>query len=114
MTADTHTHNDPAGSTPKRTPNNYYITTPIYYVNGAPHIGNAYPTIAADAIARYHRLTGKDVFFLTGTDEHGINNERAARDRGVTPQQHVDELAATFQHLWQQLDITYDRFIRTT
>ena len=90
------------------------MTTPIYYVNGAPHIGNAYPTIAADAIARYHRQTGKEVFFLTGTDEHGINNERAARERGVTPQQHVDELAVSFKQLWHTLDISYDRFIRTT
>jgi methionyl-tRNA synthetase len=92
----------------------YYVTTPIYYVNGKPHIGNAYPTIAADAIARYHRQTGKQVFFLTGTDEHGINNERAARERGVTPQQHVDELAASFKALWHTLDVSYDRFIRTT
>ena len=92
----------------------YYVTTPIYYVNGAPHIGNAYPTIAADAIARYHRQTGKHVFFLTGTDEHGINNERAARERGITPQQHVDELAAAFKQLWHTLDVSYDRFIRTT
>ena len=97
-----------------RNKNAYYITTPIYYVNGAPHIGNAYTTIAADAIARYHRQQGRDVFFLTGTDEHGINNERAARARGLTPQQHVDELAAAFNALWDTLGISYDRFIRTT
>jgi methionyl-tRNA synthetase len=92
----------------------FYITTPIYYVNDRPHIGTAYPTLAADTIARFHRQRGRDVFFLTGTDEHGINNERAARARGVEPQRHVDELAASFKALWQTLDIRYDRFIRTT
>jgi methionyl-tRNA synthetase len=92
----------------------FYVTTPIYYVNGAPQLGNAYSTVVADAIARYHRLQGRDVFFLTGTDEHGINNERAARARGVTPQQHTDELAAAFTALWHTLDVSYDRFIRTT
>ena len=91
-----------------------YVTTPIYYVNERPHIGTAYTTIAADAIARYHRLQGRDVFFLTGTDEHGIKNERAARRRGLEPQAHVDELAAAFKGLWQTLDVSYDRFIRTT
>lgn len=91
-----------------------YITTPIYYVNGTPHIGSAYTTIAADAIARYYRLQGRSVFFLTGTDEHGIKNERAARARGVTPQQHADGIADTFKALWRTLGISHDRFIRTT
>jgi methionyl-tRNA synthetase len=92
----------------------YYLTTPIYYANDVPHIGHAYTTIAADAIARYHRLHGRDVFLLTGTDEHGVNIERIAAARGLTPQQHVDGLAATFRDLWAKLDITYDRFVRTT
>jgi methionyl-tRNA synthetase len=92
----------------------YYLTTPIYYANDVPHIGHAYTTIAADAVARYHRLHGRDVFLLTGTDEHGVNIERIAAARGLTPQQHVDALAASFRDLWAQLDISYDRFVRTT
>ena len=91
-----------------------YLTTPIYYANDVPHIGHAYTTIAADAIARYHRLRAHDVFLLTGTDEHGINIERLAAERGHTPRQHVDAVAERFQDLWTQLDITYDRFVRTT
>ncbi|HET6316468.1 MAG TPA: methionine--tRNA ligase, partial [Chloroflexota bacterium] len=96
----------------ERTP--VYITTPIYYANDVPHIGHAYTTIAADAVARFHRLRGRDVFLLTGTDEHGINIERIAARRGIAPQRHVDEIAAAFAELWQRLDIHYDRFIRTT
>ncbi|MDQ6673817.1 MAG: methionine--tRNA ligase, partial [Chloroflexota bacterium] len=92
----------------------YYLTTPIYYANDVPHIGHAYTTIAADAVARYYRLQGRDVFLLTGTDEHGVNIERVAAARGLTPQQHVDRVATSFRDLWSQLDITYDRFIRTT
>src|SRR3981081_8128 len=92
----------------------YYLTTPIYYANDVPHIGHAYATVAADAIARYHRLHGDDVFLLTGTDEHGVNIERIAAARGLTPQRHVDGLAASFRDLWAQLDISYDRFVRTT
>ncbi len=92
----------------------FYVTTPIYYVNDRPHVGNAYTTIAADAVARYYRQQGRDVFFLTGTDEHGINNYRAALARGREPQAHVDELAATFQGVWRTLHISYDRFIRTS
>jgi methionyl-tRNA synthetase len=91
-----------------------YITTPIYYANDVPHIGHAYTTIAADAVARHQRLRGHDVFVLTGTDEHGINIERIAARRGLPPRQHVDEIAAQFQALWSKLDIKYDRFIRTT
>lgn len=92
----------------------YYVTTPIYYVNDVPHIGHAYTTVAADAIARYHRLVGDDVFFLTGTDEHGINIQRIAEQRGLTPLEHADDIANRFKELWQQLDITYSRFVRTT
>lgn len=92
----------------------YYLTTPIYYANDVPHIGHAYTTIAADAIARHQRLLGRDVFLLTGTDEHGVNIERIAAQRGLTGQQHVDGVAAAFRDLWAKLDITYDRFIRTT
>ncbi|HYW87529.1 MAG TPA: methionine--tRNA ligase [Chloroflexota bacterium] len=91
-----------------------YLTTPIYYANDVPHIGHAYTTIAADAVARYHRLGGRRVFLLTGTDEHGINIERIAARRGLSPRQHVDEIAGAFQALWSRLDIQYDRFIRTT
>ena len=92
----------------------YYVTTPIFYANDVPHIGHAYVTIAADAVARYHRQRGRDVFLLTGTDEHGINIERIAAARGVPPQQHVDAIAGSFRDLWAQLDIGYDRFIRTS
>ncbi len=93
---------------------NYFITTPIYYVNGKPHIGHAYTTILADVLARYRRLSGHDVFFLTGLDEHGLNIQRTAYKRGVTPQQHCDEMAPRFINLWEKLHIKYDDFIRTT
>ncbi len=92
----------------------FYVTTPIYYVNDVPHIGHAYTTIAADVLARYHRQLGEDVFFLTGTDEHGNPAARAAERRGVTPQQHVDEMVVKFRELAQQVDATNDFFIRTT
>ncbi len=92
----------------------YHITTPIYYVNDVPHIGHAYQTVAADTLARARRLQGHDVFFLTGTDEHGQNIERIARERGISEQQHCDEIVAVWKRLWQRLDIGYDRFIRTT
>jgi methionyl-tRNA synthetase len=92
----------------------YIVTTPIYYVNDVAHVGHAYTTIAADALTRARRLAGHDVFFLTGTDEHGQNIERIARERGIPEQQHCDEIAGTFRRLWEQLDIRYDRFIRTT
>ncbi|HXH13932.1 MAG TPA: methionine--tRNA ligase [Alphaproteobacteria bacterium] len=92
----------------------FYITTPIYYVNDVPHIGHAYTTIAADVLARYKRLAGFDVFFLTGTDEHGIKIERSARERGVSPQAWVDSIAAQFRALWETLNISYDDFIRTS
>ena len=92
----------------------YYITTPIYYVNSEPHLGHAYTTIAADVLARYHRQKGDDVFFLTGTDEHGTKIAQAAEERGLTPRQHVDEMAPKFQRLASQVDATNDFFIRTT
>ncbi len=94
--------------------NRYYLTTPIYYVNDVPHPGHAYTTIAADALARARRLQGHRVFFLTGTDEHGQNIERIAREKGKAPQAYCDEIAAVFKALWVRLDVKYDRFIRTT
>ena len=92
----------------------FYLTTPIYYLNDIPHVGHAYTTIAADALTRARRLRGWPAFFLTGTDEHGQNIERIARERGLTPQAHCDALAAKFKELWERYDIRYDRFIRTT
>ncbi len=92
----------------------FYITTPIYYVNDVPHIGHAYTTIAADVLARYFRLTGRDVFFLTGLDEHGQKVQQAAAKAGADPQTHCDRLAPQFQNLWKQLNISNDAFIRTT
>ena len=92
----------------------HYLTTPIYYLNDVPHVGHAYTTIAADALTRARRLRGQPAFFLTGTDEHGQNIERIARERGLTPQEHCDLLAAKFKELWDRYDIRYDRFIRTT
>jgi len=92
----------------------FYITTPIYYVNDKPHIGHAYTTIAADVLARYHRLQKETVFFLTGSDEHGQKVEQAAQLRGVPPKAHADELVLRFQALWRQLHISNDDFIRTT
>ncbi len=92
----------------------YYITTPIYYVNGSPHIGHAYTSIAADVMARWARLEGRKVFFLTGTDEHGQKVEKAAQDAGVTPQAFTDEISAQFRAVANALDVSYDDFIRTT
>lgn len=91
-----------------------YVTTPIYYVNGLPHIGHAYTTIAADVFARWHRLAGRQVFFLTGTDEHGQKVLQTAESRGMTAQDHVDDLVVHWKRMWERLDIAYDRFIRTT
>ena len=95
-------------------PGTFYITTPIYYVNDVPHIGHAYTTIAADVLARYWRLRGRDVFFLTGLDEHGQKVQQVAAKAGVDPQVHCDKLAPKFQDLWKQLNISNDAFIRTT
>jgi methionyl-tRNA synthetase len=92
----------------------FSITTPLFYVNDLPHIGSAYPTMAADALARFHRLQGKSVLFITGTDEHGQKIQQAADSRGKLPQTHCDEMVAGFEALWQKLNIQYDRFIRTT
>ncbi|MGA2331065.1 MAG: methionine--tRNA ligase [Syntrophales bacterium] len=92
----------------------YYITTPIYYVNASPHIGHAYTTIVADVLARYHRLCGYRVFFLTGTDEHGDKIVEAARGANTTPKEYADRISAQFRSLWPQLAVTNDYFIRTT
>lgn len=92
----------------------FYVTTPIYYVNDAPHIGHAYTTVTADAVARWHRLLGDDVHFLTGTDEHGLKVQRAAEANGLTPRQHADRTSDRYRQVWQSLDISYDDFIRTT
>ena len=92
----------------------FYITTPIYYPSAKLHIGHAYCTTIADAVARYHRLAGDDVMFLTGSDEHGQKIQRKAEEMGVTPIQYVDEIVASFQNLWKMLNISNDDFIRTT
>jgi methionyl-tRNA synthetase len=92
----------------------YYITTAIDYVNASPHIGHAYEKIAADILARYHRIRGNDVFFLTGVDEHGSKVEKSAQAAGKTPQAFCDEISAKFKEAWQNLDISFDSFIRTT
>ncbi len=94
--------------------NKFYVTTPIYYVNDVPHIGHAYTTIAADIVARYSRLTGKEVFFLTGTDEHGQKVEKAALEKGRSPKEHSDLMAENFKNLWIKLNISNNAFIRTT
>ena len=92
----------------------FYITTPIYYPSGNLHIGNVYPTVAADTIARFKRMQGFDVFFLTGSDEHGQKIERKASEAGVTPKAYVDEIVAGIKKLWETLNISYDKYIRTT
>lgn len=92
----------------------FYITTPIYYPSGNPHIGHCYTTVACDSIARYKRLQGKDVMFLTGTDEHGLKIEQKAAEKGITPKAYVDEIVETFKNLWSYMNISYDRYIRTT
>lgn len=92
----------------------FYITTPIYYPSGNPHIGHCYTTVACDSIARYRRMQGYDVMFLTGTDEHGLKIEQKAAENGVTPKEYVDEVVKTFKKLWSYMNISYDRYIRTT
>ena len=92
----------------------FYITTPIYYPSANFHIGHCYTTIIADAIARYKRLTGHDVFYLTGTDEHGLKIQKKAEEAGVTPQEYVDDIVDNAKDLWKSLNISYDKFIRTT
>lgn len=92
----------------------FYVTTPIYYVNDVPHIGHAYTTAAADILARHNRLLGHEVFFLTGTDEHGQKVEKAAAEKGRSPKEHADKLVGNFRELWRRLSISNDAFIRTT
>jgi len=92
----------------------FYLTTPIYYPSGNLHIGHAYTTVAGDAMARYKRMRGFDVMYLTGTDEHGQKIQQKAQEKGITPQQYVDEIVSGIKDLWQKLDISYDDFIRTT
>ena len=94
--------------------NTFYLTTPIYYPSGNLHIGHAYTTVAGDAMARYKRMRGFDVMYLTGTDEHGQKIQEKAEEKGVTPKQYVDEMVAGIKDLWSKLDISYDDFIRTT
>ena len=94
--------------------NAFYITTPIYYVNDVPHIGHAYTTIIADTISRFKKLLGNEVFFLTGTDEHGQKVEKAAAEKGLKPIELADEVVVRFKSLWKDLNISYDFFIRTT
>lgn len=96
------------------TAKNFYLTTPLYYVNDIPHIGHAYTTTLADVISRYHKLYGYDVFMMTGTDEHGQKVQQAAAKREVEPQAHVDEYNMRFKELWKEMNIDYDFFIRTT
>jgi len=92
----------------------YYVTTPIYYVNAEPHAGSAYTTVYADALARYHRLIGDRTFFLTGTDEHGQNILKVANEKGINPQEFVDQMAQKFKDAWRFMRISNDDFIRTT
>jgi methionyl-tRNA synthetase len=92
----------------------FYVTTPIYYVNDVPHIGHAYTTLAADILARFNKLRGREVFFLTGTDEHGQKVEKASHEKGRTPKEHADLMVMNFKNLWTKLNIKYDAFIRTT
>lgn len=94
--------------------NTFYVTTPIYYVNDVPHIGHAYTTIAADVIARYYRILGYNVFFLTGTDEHGQKIEKTAKSQGISPKELADKVVVNFQSLWKKLNISNNDFIRTT
>ncbi len=92
----------------------FYVTTPIYYVNDAPHIGHAYTTVIADALSRWHRLLGDETMFLTGTDEHGLKVAQSAAEAGITPQEQADRNSARFREAWDLLDVAYDDFIRTT
>ena len=92
----------------------YYITTAIAYASGKPHIGNTYEIVLADSIARYRRMQGYDVFFQTGTDEHGQKIELKAEAAGITPKQHVDNVAGEIRRIWDLMNTSYDKFIRTT
>ncbi len=92
----------------------YYITTPIYYPSGNPHVGHCYTTVACDTIARFKRMQGCDVMFLTGTDEHGAKIQQNAEKAGMSPQDFVDGLVEKFKKLWSFMNISYDRYVRTT
>ena len=92
----------------------FYITTPIYYVNDIPHIGHAYTTIIADTLARFHRLLGDEVLFLTGTDEHGQMIKQSAQKNGKNTKEYVDEISSRFRNLWDSFGIRYDWFISTS
>ena len=92
----------------------FYVTTPIYYPSANFHIGHCYTTVIADAIARYKRLMGYDVFYLTGADEHGQKIQKKACETGISPQEYVDEIVSDAKDLWKRLNISYDKFIRTT
>ena len=92
----------------------FYVTTPIYYPSDNLHIGHAYTTTVADSLARWHRFAGRDVLFVTGSDEHGQKIQRAAAAKGVSPKAYVDEIVASFKHLWEKMNIKYDDFVRTT
>src|SRR3972149_9228120 len=92
----------------------FYVTTPIYYVNQSPHVGTAYTTIAADVLARFHRIEGDDTFFLTGTDEHGTKVEESARRAQKSPLAFCNEIVEQFKRAWKNLNISNDNFIRTT
>ncbi|HKH88905.1 MAG TPA: class I tRNA ligase family protein, partial [Acidimicrobiales bacterium] len=92
----------------------FYVTTPIYYVNDVPHLGNGYATIAADALAAWHRLEGEEVWSLTGTDEHGLKVLRVAGEQGASPQEWTDRMSERFREAWKTLQISNDDFIRTT
>ena len=92
----------------------FYVTTPIYYVNAPPHSGHAYSTIVADTVARYHRLAGKRVYFLTGTDEHGDKIAQAAAQANESPQAYADRISAAFRQAWERMGLDFDQFIRTT
>ena len=93
---------------------NFYITTPIYYVNAKPHLGHAYTTIVADSLSRFHKTLGDNTMFLTGTDEHGDKIVKAAEKQGVSPKEFVDGISGLFQQLWPHLGIENDAFVRTT
>ena len=95
-------------------PNTFYVTTPIYYATDVPHIGHTYTTVIGDALARWHRLMGDEVFYLTGTDEHGLKMQRAAEKQGITPKELADNTSIRYQEAWQRMNISNDEFIRTT
>ena len=92
----------------------FVITTPLYYVNDKPHLGSVYTTIICDAIARYKRLTGEDVMFITGVDEHGLKIQRTAIEKGIDPKEHCDEISEIFNINWEKWNISFDKFIRTS